>query len=89
MKSISKTTGARSQRPGQPTASLSKGTKRKTRIARDVALDDVVDERWDAIEADIDLEDFDYDSIDDADPASGDWLADRDLALEIAQRALH
>lgn len=86
MKSISKPTGARSQRPSGATVSLNSGAPRKTHVARDLALDE--DVAWDAIDEDIDLENFDYNSIDDADAQSGDWLADRDLALQIAQGAL-
>jgi hypothetical protein len=65
---------------------LNSGAHRKTHVARDLALDE--DVAWDAIDEDIDLENFDYNSIDDADAQSGDWLADRDLALQIAQGAL-
>ena len=87
MKSISKPTSARSHRPARANVAPGNGAKRKTCIARDLALDDVADGHWDAIEEDIDLEDFDYESIDDGDPAGGDWLADHDLALEIARAA--
>ena len=46
-----------------------------------------MDDHWDASEKEFDLADLDNDDSEDA--ADGDWLADRDLALEIAQRALH
>ena len=87
MKSASKPTGA--QRPLRANTSHARSSRPAPRSGRDLALDDAADERWDAIDEDIDLEDFDYNSIEDADSASGDWLADHDLALEIAQRALH
>ena len=88
MKSISKPTGARSQRTARASVGLSTGTRRKTHVVHDLAFEDVADELG-AMDWDIDLDAIDCDGVDDGDSASGDWLADRDLALEIAQRALH
>jgi hypothetical protein len=85
MKSISKTTSAR---PVRANVSLSNGARRKPRIARDLLRDDVPDERWEAIDEEIDLEHFDYNSIDDMDASSADWQADREFAREIAERVL-
>lgn len=90
MKSVSKPSSARLRRPAPANGAITSNRRHKARIASEAALADVMDDHWDASEKEFDLADLDYDSIDDSeDAAGGDWLADRDLALEIAQRALH
>ena len=87
MKAISKSNGTRSrQRAARSNAAVRASAKRSNEWIE--SLEDETN-GWDALDAEIDLDSFDPDGIDDADAANGDWLADRDLALEIAQRALH
>ena len=87
MKSVSKPSSTRLRRPAPANGAITSNRRHKARIASEVALADVMDDHWDASEKEFDLADLDNDDSEDA--ADGDWLADRDLALEIAQRALH
>ena len=83
MKAITKSNGSRLQR-----AARSSAPARRKSGWIDPFEDETADTRWDALDESIDLDTLGFDD-DDADTGSGDWLADQDLAMEIAQRALH
>ena len=88
MKAISKSNGTRLQRGARSNAAVRAAAKVKKEWI-DPFADPMAEGGWKALEEEIDLDHFDLDGIDDAESVSGDWLADHDLAQEIAQRALH
>ena len=88
MKAISKSNGTRLQRGARSDAAVRAAAKSKKEWV-DPFADPMAESGWQALEEEIDLDDFSLDGIDDAESASSDWLADHDLAQEIAQRALH
>ena len=88
MKAMSKSNAARLQRGARSNAAVSVGTKPR-KAWTDPFEDQMGGGGWNALDTEIDLEDFDLDSLEDSESASSDWLADRDLAMEIAQRGLH
>ena len=94
MRSVSKANGAgnhRASRAGRSTATMRASHRRKPRIDENPERA-ALREPWElAPEEDLDLDDLDLETLeaDDGDTMDTDWLADRDFALAIAQRALH
>ena len=88
MKSIAKSNEARLQRGARSRAARMRDGAERSQSPLATQFEEIAVDS-ELSDADIDLENLDFEGVEDEEGADADWLADRDFAMEIARQALH